>query len=94
MGEKVALLKVFRAKLVPDQTNNMAKDMKVFEQYYEYYFYTKSTHALNNIKLRKKDIIKELHSDDFIKNYTSNNQIDFSKEPEVIKLINKYNAAL
>jgi hypothetical protein len=90
-GDKVTLLKIFKTKLSPDPRNNLAKDSKVFEQYYEYYLYNKTSQDLNKIKLRQKDIVKELGNDQLVNDYVSKSEIDFSKEADLIKLINKYN---
>lgn len=90
-GGKVTLLKVYKSKLAADPTNNLDKDLKVFQQYYDYYIFVKSSKTLNNIKLRKKDIVNEFGDNEFIKNYISNNQVDFSKETEVKKLLYNYN---
>jgi hypothetical protein len=78
--------------LSPDPVNNLDRDLKVFQQYYDYYVFVKSSKSLNNIKLRKKDILKELAEEQFIKNYVLNKEIDYTKEQEVVKLINSYNS--
>ena len=90
-GEKVAFLKQFKSKLLPDPTNTMAKDKKIFDQYYEYYIYLKQNKELYKIKLKEKDIMKRFGNDEQIKNYLSQNVVDFSKENEVISFLNKYN---
>ncbi len=91
-GSKVTFLKAFKTQLFQDPTNNMAKDLRVFNQYFEYYIYSKSTGDINKIKLRKKDILKELGNEKVIVDYMSSNEIDLSKEADVIKLITKYNS--
>lgn len=90
-GNRATLLKMFKIKLVTDPTNNLDKDRKVFEQYSEYYIYLKSSKTLHSIKTRKKDILKVLSQDNFFVQYTLNKEIDFSKETELIAMINSYN---
>lgn len=90
-GEKLALLKQFKTKLLPDPVNTMDKDKKIFEQYFEYYVYSKATKQLHKIKLKEKDVVREMNNDEQVKNYLSQHAVDFSKESEVISLINKYN---
>jgi hypothetical protein len=69
----------------------MAKERKVFDQYSEYYIYSKASKELSKVKLKEKDIMKILGNGEQVKNYLSKNEVDFSKEEEVISLINKYN---
>jgi hypothetical protein len=90
-GDKISFLKQFKIKLLPDPTNTMAKERKVFDQYSEYYIYSKASKELSKVKLKEKDIMKILGNGEQVKNYLSKNEVDFSKEEEVISLINKYN---
>lgn len=90
-GEKISFLKVYRNKLIPDPFNNLDKELRVFQQYFEYYLFNKKTKTLSNIKLRKKDIAKALADDQFMKNYLSIKEVDFTKELEIIELIDNYN---
>jgi hypothetical protein len=91
-GSKVTFLKAYKIKLVADPTNTLVKDVKVFEQYYEYYLYNKSSQQLQKIKLKEKDVIKELDDAEFVKNYkASNGTADLSKEAGLIQLIKYYN---
>lgn len=90
-GKKVTLLKVYKSKLVADPSNNLDTRAKVFEQYYDYYIYDKSNSTLNGIKLKKKDLVKEL-GDEFVGEYMSNNNPDLSKEFELIQLIKAFNS--
>ncbi len=90
-GEKVALLKMYKSKLVADPTNTMDTKMKVFEQYYEYFIYNKKEQSLNSIKLRKKDIIKELADEQFLSKYEGKNALDFTKEFDVVTAFEAYN---
>ena len=90
-GSKAAFFKQYKTKLQADPTNTLSKDDKVFEQYYEYYLYTMASPGLHKIKLRSKDVLKELGEDPQIKEYVLKNHMDLSKEEDVIQLINKYN---
>lgn len=89
-GSKVALLKVYKSKVVADPSNNMDTKAKVFEQYFEYYLYFKSNAALSNIRLKRKDLEKDL-GDKFIEEYLSNNYTEFSQEADIIRLIKAFN---
>lgn len=91
-GAKLSFLKVFRIKLVGDPQNMMDKEQKVFEQYYEYYLYNKTSKALNKIKLKEKDITKQIGDEEFIKSFTSKGNFDYSNEFDVMKLIQGYNS--
>jgi hypothetical protein len=90
-GAKVSLLKIFKIKLLSDPSNMMDKDLKIFEQYYEYYIYNKTTKELNKIKLKEKDIAKQLGDELFVKNFLATADFDVSKEVDAIRLIQAYN---
>lgn len=90
-GAKFSFLKVFQIKLVPDPSNMMDKEIKLFEQYSEYYIYNKATKELRKIKLREKNIKKELGDEQFVKEYIAQNGLDISKEIDMIKLIQGFN---
>ncbi len=90
-GSKASFLKVFKIKLISDPSNMMDKDQKVFEQYYEYYLYNHSTRELGKIKLREKDIAKQIGDEEFVKTFISKGNLDVSNEVDVIKLIQGYN---
>ncbi|HEX8334662.1 MAG TPA: hypothetical protein VF622_18705 [Segetibacter sp.] len=91
-GGKLAFLKVYKTRLVPDPTNYMIKDLKVFEQYYDYYIYNKKTNSLKQIKLRKKELANEINNDEFFKNFLASNNTDLSNEVNVLRLIMTYNS--
>lgn len=93
-GGKLAFLKIYKTKLVPDPFNNLDKELKVFEQYFEYYLFLNKSQVLKKIKLRRKDIMEELSSEKSIELYTATENIDFSKEADVIKLVKRYNSSL
>jgi hypothetical protein len=90
-GDKVALLKMYKSKLVADPTNTMDTKMKVFEQYYEYYIYNKKEQTLNNVKLRKKDIVRELGDEQFLSGFPGKDALNFTKEFDVITAFEAYN---
>ena len=90
-GAKVSFLKIFRIRLVPDPSNQMDKDLRAFEQYFDYYLYVKGTNNLSKIKLKSKDIISEVGDEEFIKTQIKNADLDVSKEEDMIKLIKAIN---
>ena len=90
-GSMTSLLKVFKIKLISDPSNMMDKEQKVFEQYYEYYLYNNSTKELGKIKLKEKDIVKQLGDEEFVKSFITKGSLDVSNEIDVIKLIQGYN---
>jgi hypothetical protein len=45
-GPKLAFLRQYKSKLVPDPTNMYSKDIRIFEQYNEYYIFIKKTAEL------------------------------------------------
>lgn len=90
-GSKFSFLKLFRIKLISDPSNMMDKEQKVFEQYYEYYLYNKTSKDLVKIKLKEKEIAKQLGDDEFVKSAIAKGDLDVSKEADVIKLIQGYN---
>jgi ABC-type phosphate transport system substrate-binding protein len=69
----------------------MNKEMKVFDQYFEYYIYQKDTKQLHKIKLKEKDILKEINTDQATKEKIKNGEINLSNEMHVISFIKTYN---
>jgi len=59
-GSKFAFLRQYRIKLVADPAEMYSKDIKLFEQYYDYYIYNRATAELNKIKLKDKDVLEAL----------------------------------
>lgn len=90
-GEKLMLLKYFTIRLIPDTKNMMAKDIKVFEQYHEYYLYFKNSSSLKKFKSKQKEMMKELGNEEDMKKYLSTVKLDFSKEADLIEAIKVYN---
>jgi len=59
-GSKFAFLRQYRIRLVADPAEMYSKDIKLFEQYYDYYIYNRVTAELNKIKLKDKDVLEAL----------------------------------
>lgn len=59
-GSKFAFLRQYRIRLVADPAEMYSKDIKLFEQYYDYYIYNRATAELNKIKLKDKDVLGAL----------------------------------
>ena len=93
-GEKVALLKAYKSRLIGDPSNLYSKELKIFEQYYEYFLFDKNAKTLHKIRLREKEILKELNDSGKLKNYVSAHSLDLSKEKDLIALITDYNLGL
>jgi hypothetical protein len=59
-GSKFAFLRQYRIRLVADPAEMYSKDIKLFEQYYDYYIYNRAKAELNKIKLKDKDVLEAL----------------------------------
>jgi len=59
-GSKFAFLRQYRIRLVADPAEMYSKEIKLFEQYYDYYIYNRATAELNKIKLKDKDVLEAL----------------------------------
>ena len=59
-GAKFAFLRQYKIRLVADPAEMYSKDIKLFEQYYDYYIYNRATAELNKIKLKDKDVLEAL----------------------------------
>jgi hypothetical protein len=90
-GAKVSFLKIFRIRLIPDPSNQMDKELRIFEQYFDYYLYVKGNKNLSKIKLKSKDVISQFGEEEFIKNQIKSADLDVSKEEDMIKLIRAIN---
>lgn len=91
-GEKASFLKLYKSKLAPDPTNTLAKEMKIFEQYFEYYIYDKVQKKLHKIKLKKKQLMEVFKNNQNLIKYIAMNNLDLSNEKEVSLCINYYNS--
>ncbi len=93
-GPSIAFLKVYRIRVVADPSNMMDKELKVFEQYYEYFLINKKgTGEVEQVKLKKKDFENELSSLDGAPAIFKSNQFEFSTEDDFIKLVKALNNA-
>ncbi len=93
-GEKFSFLKMYKSKVVADPNNSMDTKMKVFEQYVDYYLFKKDDRSLRQLKLKKKDFLKEFGDIKFIDRYLANNTVDFGKEQDLADLLHAYNLGL
>lgn len=59
-GPKISFLRQYKTRLVPDPLNMYSKDLRIFEQYYEYYLYNHAAQTLEKVKLKEKDIREAL----------------------------------
>ena len=90
-GAKLVFLKQYKTKLVPDSRNMLDKDAKMFEQVYDYFIYNKGTKTLHKIKLREKDLLKELEAEPAAKDYVTKSVASLSTEHDFITVINTVN---
>jgi hypothetical protein len=91
LGEsrRYCFLKEYKLKLVPDPVNSLAKDFKMFEQYFEYYLYDSTTRDMKKIKLNKKNISSFFADKEAVENAIKNNNINVSSEDGVLLLLTK-----
>lgn len=87
----ITFLKLFKIKLIPDPSSMLDKEVKIFEQYAEYYLYSKKSNKLQKIKLRQKDVANFIGDEHFIKMQMQGTGVDYSKEADISKLIYSYN---
>jgi hypothetical protein len=83
----IAFLKLFKIKLIPDPNSMLDKEIKIFDQYAEYYLYSKKMNKLEKIRLRIKDVSAFTQDDIFIKNQVKLQNLDVSKETGMSLLI-------
>lgn len=87
-GPSVAFLKAYRIRVVADPANMMDKELKVFEQYYEYFLINKKgTGEVEQVKLKKKDFENELSSLEGAPAIFKSNQFEYATEGDFIKLV-------
>ena len=93
-GSSIAFLKVYKIRMIADPSNMMDKELKVFEQYYDYYLINyKGSGKVEQVKLKKKDIEKELGSLPGAAAIFKSNEFEYGTEADVIKLVNALNYA-
>lgn len=86
---KYVFIKEFKLKLVPDPANTLAKDYKMFEQYYEYFLYDTSSRNMKKIKLNKKSILSFFENNSVVESEITNSKIDLSTESGVSLLLTR-----
>ncbi len=59
-GPNAALYRQYRNRLVADPSEMYSKDIRMFEQYYEYYLQNKKTGVIEKVKLKEKDFVSVL----------------------------------
>lgn len=89
-GEKFSLLKQFRSKLVSDPSDPYSKDIKLLEQYYEYYVYNQASQSLKKIKLKEKDLQNAIGGQELFA--ARQDGLDLSKEADVVKFMKVVNS--
>ncbi len=92
-GPKFAFLKHYRTNLVADSRNMLDKEAKMFEQVFDYYIYNKEAKTLHKIKLREKDLLKELEKMPAARVYVASSAT-LSSENDFIAAINTINTQL
>jgi hypothetical protein len=91
-GPKASLLKAYRAKLVADPSNMYANDIKMIEQYAEYYIHLTGSKELVKVKLRDKELIKALGGGENLKEYLVAEKLDVAREKDAAKLLHYLNS--
>ena len=91
LGEsrRYRFLKEYKLKLVPDPVNSLAKDYRMFEQYFDYYLFDSTTRNMKKIKLNKKNISSFFEDKEAVENAIKINNIDLSSEDGVLLLLTK-----
>lgn len=59
-NKKAIFLKNYRSRVINDPSDPYSKEIKIFEQYSEYFIYDLVSNELHAVKLRDKDILKAL----------------------------------
>ena len=59
-GNKLILLRQYKTRVIADPANMYSKDFRIFEQYYDYYFYNTATASLEKFRLKQKDVVSAL----------------------------------
>lgn len=94
-GPSVAFLKAYRIRVVADPANMMDKELRLFEQYYEYFLINrKSNSEVEQVKLKKKDFENELSSLEGAPAIFKSTQFAYATEEDFIKLVNAINNAV
>ena len=59
-GPNAALYRQYRNRLVADPAEMYSKEIRMFEQYYDYFLHNKKTGVIEKVKLREKDFVAVL----------------------------------
>ena len=59
-GPKYVFLKQYKSRVVPDPSNLYSKDLRIFEQYYDYFIYDRKTANIEKVRLKAKDVLNAL----------------------------------
>lgn len=93
-GPSVSFLKVYRIRVIADPSNMMDKELRVFEQYYEYFLINnKGTAEVEQVKLKKRDFENELSSLEGAPAIFKSNQFEYATEEDFVKLVKALNNA-
>jgi hypothetical protein len=84
-GPKLVFLRQYKIKMIPDPQNMYSKEIRIFEQYYDYYLYNYSSQSLEKIKLKEKEIRE------FLQGFNIPSNTDFSKQAGVKTLVESLN---
>ncbi len=95
-GEKIGLYKRKRCKLTPAQkatTPNQMDRAAKFTTYDDYYIQKENQNILQEISIKKKNILKIMQDKkDIINNYIDKNNIDVKNEKKLTELFTFYNS--
>lgn len=86
---KYVFIKEFKLRLVPDPANTLAKDYKMFEQYYEYFLYDTASRNMEKIKLNKKSVLSFFENKSAVEKEMNDSKIDLSTESGVSLLLTR-----
>lgn len=93
-GQNLALLKAYKIQLMADTRHSMDKDVRVFNQYFDYYIFDKKTKQLHKIKLKQKDPVKQLDGQQQLATYAKNNNLTVNREEDLAMLVRMANSDL
>ena len=86
---RYVFIKEFKIKLVPDPANTLAKDYRMFEQYYEYFLYDTASRNMEKIKLNRKSVSSFFQNKSAVENEINDSKIDVSTEAGVSLLLTR-----
>ncbi|RLJ61919.1 hypothetical protein CLV86_2312 [Lacinutrix venerupis] len=94
-GEKITFTKSYQGEILKGSVNVLTKLKETNDRYYikEDYFYSKDNYNVQEIKLKKKQILDIMS--DFKKeivSYVKKNNLSYKEEKDVIKIMKYYNS--